>query len=160
MLWDLGTQLEWELNVLFWLVTDVSPCISSIIKSLTPKIVVFPYSRMKICASQKTAVLKGLHPSNSNRQASFRKTMSACSQLFLGYVHGGIVAIQPPKSLRTKPNAPFFASTLCSLLSKIYQWMRWDRDMAVSLKWLERDKSAALAQMLVEYLNRLLSYGK
>jgi hypothetical protein len=74
---------------------------------------------MKICASQKTAVLKGLQPSNSNRQASFRKTMSACRQLFPGYVHGGIVAIQPPKSLWTKPNAPFFASTLLAAIQNL-----------------------------------------
>ena len=97
-----------------------------------PKIVIFPYFLVKICASQKTAALNGLQPSNSNRQASFWKTMSACSQIFLGYAHGGILAIQPLKSLSTKPNAPFLASTLCSLLSKIYHWMRWDWDVAVS----------------------------
>ena len=84
-----------------------------------PKIVIFPYFLVKICASQKTAALNGLQPSNSNRQASFWKTMSACSQIFLGYVHGGIVAIQPPKSLSTKPNAPFLASTLLAAIQNL-----------------------------------------
>lgn len=84
-----------------------------------PKNVIYPYSRMKICASQKTAVLMGLQPSNSNRQTSFRKTMSACSQLFPGYVHGGIVAIQPPKSLEQSPTLHFLLA-LCARLTGYY----------------------------------------